>query len=223
MTEISSFEFAVRQPTRLRDALDTAAVFDRLIAICLLPLVILCLALLLPVLLLVQGRPFLFSSERMVTPERAFKLWKIRTMQVTQGCQCSVLGGDMAGSVTPLGRLLRRFRLDELPQIFNVMKGDIRFIGPRPPLRRYVEAYPELYARVLLSKPGITGLATVMLHRREDRILSRCRTREESDKAYRNFCILPKARLDLLYQRRRSLGLDVLILFRTFARLKNKR
>ena len=126
----------------------------------------------------------------------------------------------MTSMVTPVGQVLRRFRLDELPQIFNVLKGDIRFIGPRPPLRHYVEAYPALYRQVLMSKPGITGLATVMLHRREERILSKCKTAQESDRAYRLHCIFPKARLDLLYERRRSFGLDLMIVFWTFARLR---
>lgn len=144
-------------------------------------------------------------------------------MHESQSSRCRVLGGDMTSSVTPIGQVLRRFRLDELPQIFNVLRGDIRFIGPRPPLRRYVEAYPDLYRKVLLSKPGITGLATVMLHRREERILSKCKTAQASDRAYRIYCIAPKARLDLLYARRRSLGLDLMILFWTFARLNKCR
>ncbi|MBT8415156.1 MAG: sugar transferase [Boseongicola sp.] len=203
----------------LRDA----ALADRIVAVLLLPVVVIILAVLCPVVLLAQGRPFFFASERMATPERAFKLLKIRTMHRSESCECQVLGGDMTASVTPIGRILRRLRLDEFPQIFNVLRGDIRFIGPRPPLRRYVDAYPDLYRRVLKSKPGITGLATVMLHRREERILSRCATAQASDLAYRRYCIAPKARLDLLYQRRRSIGLDFMILFWTVARLRTAR
>ena len=220
MTETSFHYVTARPLSRMQRLMMDAAVADRLVALLLLPAVLLCLAVLWPVVLLAQGRPFFFASERMATPDRAFKLLKIRTMYLSQKCPCQVLGGDMTASVTPLGQILRHFRLDELPQIFNVLKGDIRFIGPRPPLRRYVEAYPELYRRVLQSKPGITGLATVMLHRREERILSKCLTAQASDRAYRRHCIAPKARLDLLYQRRRSFGLDVMILFWTVARLR---
>ena len=57
--------------------------------------------------------------------------------------------------------MLRRTRLDELPQIINVLKGDISLVGPRPPLRIYVERFPQTYAEVLKSRPGITGLATL--------------------------------------------------------------
>ena len=223
MTDTTSDDFAPNRSWNIPRVLRDWALFDRLVALFLAPLVVLVLAFLAPVVLIAQGRPFFFSSERMATPDKAFRLWKIRTMRVEHKSACSVLGGDMAAAVTPIGRFLRRFRLDELPQIFNVLKGDMRFIGPRPPLRRYVQAYPEIYRQVLQSKPGVTGLATVTLHQREERILSRCRTAAQSDKAYRDHCIGPKARLDLLYQRRQSVGLDLLILFRTFARLTKKR
>ena len=131
----------------------------------------------------------------------------------------SVMGGDQLTRVTKLGGILRSVRMDEIPQIFNVLLGDIRFIGPRPPLRRYVEAYPEIYAQVLSAKPGITGLATVLVHRRERRILERCRSATETDQVYRRACIPLKARLDRLYMRRRSLWLDAFVIYRTFAGL----
>ena len=217
LADISLFEWR-RRPV-LGAVWANAAIADRCLALLLMPVVLTTILLLIPVLLVSQGRPIFYRSERMTTTDRAFQLWKIRTMTVAARRRCSVLGGDMAGAVTPVGQILRRFRLDELPQIFNVLKGDMRFIGPRPPLRKYVEAYPEIYARVLQMKPGITGLATVILHKREDRILSRCQTGEASDAAYREFCIVPKARLDLLYQRRRSTKLDAFILFRTVAGL----
>ena len=223
MSEISFHAVNARAPSRSLLLLRNASVVDRFVAVLLLPAVLMCLAVLLPIVLVLQGRPFLFASERMATPERAFMLLKIRTMSASQNPRCRVLGGDITSLVTPIGRVLRRFRLDELPQIFNVLKGDIRFIGPRPPLRRYVEAYPALYRKVLMSKPGITGLATVMLHRREERILSKCKSAQDSDRAYRLYCIAPKARLDLLYEQRRSIGHDLIILFWTFARLRKIR
>lgn len=223
MTEILTDDLAAPKNWDRRRAFRDLAIWDRLIALAVLPIVMLILVALAPVVLIAQGRPFFFASQRMMTPQRTFTLWKIRTMRRPPACACSVLGGDLADAVTPIGRVLRRFRLDELPQIYNVLKGEMRFIGPRPPLRRYVQSHPDLYRRVLLSKPGITGLATVMLHQREDRILSRCQTAEETDRAYRAHCIAPKARLDLLYQRRQSVGLDILILFWTFARLSRNR
>ncbi|NND22382.1 MAG: sugar transferase [Silicimonas sp.] len=190
-------------------------------AFLLLPFALTALGMLYVVVIALQGRPFIFASERMCSPERAFKLYKIRTMHPPDPLEAeTVLSGSQAWRVTAIGAFLRRSRLDELPQIFNVIRGDIRFIGPRPPLRRYVEAYPDLYERVLRdTPPGITGLATVMLHRREERLLSRCRDAHEADRVYRTRCIPIKARLDLIYCDRRSVGLNAMILVRTLSRL----
>lgn len=164
--------------------------------------------------LVADGRPVLYAAERMRAPGRPFRLWKFRTMRPEAG-DAGVSGGAKAARITRTGGFLRRRRLDELPQLFNILKGDLSFVGPRPPLRDYVERFPDLYARVLRSRPGVTGLATLMLHRREERLLSRCATPEETDRVYCRRCIPIKARIDLIYQRRRSLCLDVVILSRT--------
>lgn len=191
------------------------------VALLLAPFAMLLLAILYCLVVPMQGRPFLYASERMRTPDRAFHLYKIRTLRPpVPESEESVLCGTQAQRVTAIGRVLRRSRLDELPQLFNVLKGDMRFIGPRPPLRRYVEAYPELYAKILEdTPPGITGLATVMVHRREERLLTACSDPVEADRVYRSRCIPVKARLDLLYRDRRGVLLNLLVLYRTFSRL----
>lgn len=172
-------------------------------------------------LALVQGRPILYGAERMRAPARAFTLWKFRTMQPAAD-DSGVSGGDKAARVTPAGRILRRTRLDELPQLFNILKGDMSFVGPRPPLRRYVEACPETYAAVLCSRPGVTGLATLVFHRHEERILAQCATAEETNRVYLRRCIPRKARLDLIYRRRRTFRLDLWILARTIGRVARR-
>ncbi len=192
---------------------------DRLVALILLPVIASILAILFPVVLALQGRPFLYGSRRMSSCNEEFTLWKIRTMAPSLGKDCAVLGGHLAKEVTPVGAVLRKLRLDELPQIFNVLAGDMCFIGPRPPLPKYVRDYPELYGAILLSPPGITGLATVLLHRREQRLLSRCISAEEADTLYREHCIPRKARLDFMYQSQRSVALDLYILLRTLSGL----
>lgn len=191
------------------------------VALLLAPFALVVLTLLYCIILPIQGRPFLYASERMRTPDRSFRLYKIRTLHPPEApSEESVLCGTQARRVTKIGRILRRTRLDELPQLFNVLKGDMCFIGPRPPLRRYVEAYPELYAKVLEdTPPGITGLATVMVHRREERLLSACRDLAEADWVYRSRCIPVKARLDLIYRERRGVLLNMLVLYLTFSRL----
>lgn len=173
-------------------------------------------------LLVTQGRPVLYLSERMKTRRQGFMLWKFRTMRA-DAADRGVSGGDKTARITPLGHLLRRSRLDELPQLWNILRGDMSLVGPRPPLRRYVEAYPELYGLVLQSRPGVTGLATLHFHRREAALLAPCTTPEETEAVYTRRCIPVKARLDLLYQRRRSFCLDAAILAGTFAKMLHLR
>ena len=192
--------------------------FDILLALALAALLALPTLVLVAWLLLRSGRPILYLSERMSAPDRPFLLWKFRTMTVV-AADGGVSGGDKAARITPEGRFLRRFRLDEIPQLWNILKGDMSFVGPRPPLRRYVERFPDLYARVLRSRPGLTGLATLHFHRHEERILAACRTPEETDAAYARRCVPRKAHLDLIYQRNRSTCGDFAIVLDTVRRV----
>ncbi len=164
-----------------------------------------------------DGGPVLYRSERMKTPDEGFMLWKFRTMR-PDDTDRGVSGGDKADRITRTGRVLRRYRLDELPQLWNILRGDISFVGPRPPLRRYTELFPELYARVLESRPGVTGLATLAFHRTEERLLASCRTKDETEEVYCRRCVPRKARLDLIYASRRSLCYDLRLMLSTVVR-----
>ncbi|WP_114964502.1 sugar transferase [Alkalilacustris brevis] len=176
---------------------------------------------LLPVLLglmllvcLVDGRPALFASERVRAPGRHFRMWKLRTMQPGPD-ETGVCGGHKVWRITPLGRWLRKLRLDELPQLWNILRGDMSFVGPRPPEPQYVAQFPDLYARVLRRRPGVTGLATLIYHTHEERLLARCRTAREAERIYTRHCIPRKARLDLIYQARAGFWLDLWLLWRS--------
>ena len=153
--------------------------------------------------LLLDGRPVLYIAPRMRTMDHEFGLWKFRTMR-TDPADSGVSGGDKSHRITRSGAFLRRYRLDELPQLWNIARGDISFVGPRPPLRRYVEQFPALYAQVLRARPGVTGLATLAFHAREEALLAPCKTAQETEEVYTRRCIPAKARLDLIYQARRS-------------------
>ncbi len=192
-------------------------VFDIVISLILIVLLMpLVLALALAILLL-DGRPVLYLSERMRDMDRGFTLWKFRTMRADADDR-GVSGGDKAGRITRTGRFMRRYRLDEIPQLWNILVGDISFVGPRPPLRRYTETHPEIYARVLQSRPGVTGLATLVFHRTEERLLAPCSSKDETEEIYCRRCIPRKAALDLLYQRRRTLCYDARIMLATVLR-----
>ncbi len=164
-----------------------------------------------------QGRPVFFAAERMRDPTHSFTLWKLRSMRHDPADQ-GVSGGDKSARITPFGRLLRATRLDELPQMLNILTGEISFVGPRPPLREYVERFPELYAAVLQARPGITGLATLVFARHEEKLLARCTTAAETDALYARACIPRKARIDLIYGRNASVGLDLWLVLLTATR-----
>ncbi len=167
-----------------------------------------------------DGRPIFYVAERMRTPTEAFGLIKFRTMRASAG-DSGVSGGHKSDRLTRTGKMLRRTRLDELPQILNVLKGDISLVGPRPPLRQYVERFPRLYAEVLKSRPGITGLATLYFHEHEEYLLSRCDGAEQTDRVYAARCVPRKAHIDLIYQRNRSFCYDWEIMLKTvFKRLR---
>ena len=188
--------------------------FATLLAVILSPL----LAGLLIWLLLREGRPLFHVGERMKGVDRPFNLWKLRTMEVAAD-DAGVSGGDKTARITRTGAWLRRRRLDELPQLWNILKGDLSFVGPRPPLREYVERYPELYAKVLKSRPGVTGLASVVYHRHEEALLARCATARETDAVYARVCVPMKARLDLIYQKHQSTCYDFDLVFQTIGNL----
>ena len=169
-------------------------------------------------LLVKEGRPLFHVAERMKTPEESFKLWKLRTMTVAEEDQ-GVSGGNKAARITPTGAWLRARRLDEFPQLWNILRGDLSFVGPRPPLREYVERFPEVYGKVLKSRPGVTGLATIRFHKHEERLLSRCETAAETDHVYCRVCVPRKAQLDLIYQRHQSICYDFDLVFQTISNL----
>jgi len=188
--------------------------FDILLALLLMMLLAVPFALLLLVLLVTEGRPLFHVAPRMKSPGQPFALWKLRTMTVV-ATDNGVSGGDKRARITRIGVRLRRSRLDEVPQLWNILRGDMSFVGPRPPLPVYVDRFPHIYAQVLRNRPGITGLATLRFHQREEVLLSHCATPAETDAVYIRRCIPAKARLDLIYQRRRSLCFDVQLLWQT--------
>ncbi|MCV2890884.1 sugar transferase [Ruegeria aquimaris] len=172
-------------------------------------------------LLIKEGRPIFYVAERMKGVDEPFMLWKLRTMTVVD-TDSGVSGGDKSARITPTGAWLRSKRLDEFPQLWNILRGDLSFVGPRPPLRQYVERYPEIYGKVLKSRPGVTGLASIVYHKHEAALLERCASPEETDAVYSRTCVPAKARLDLIYQRHQNMCYDFDLVFQTIGNLFRK-
>lgn len=126
------------------------------------------LALLWPVFILVAGAiaqeddgPVFFGQDRVGTSGRTFRMWKFRTMVVNaEQCGRLLTTGDDA-RITIVGRWLRRAKLDELPQLLNVLRGEMSLVGPRPEVPRYVALYDDLQRHVLTLTPGITDPASL--------------------------------------------------------------
>ena len=170
------------------------------------------------IIMLIRGeRPVFFGAGRMHDPATRFTLWKLRTMTPDSNDR-GVSGGDKRARITPMGHWLRRTRMDELPQMWNILRGDISFVGPRPPLARYVHRFPEVYGKVLHARPGVTGLATLVFAAHEEALLRRCTTPEQTEAVYIRRCIPRKARIDLLYQKNQGVCLDAYLVALTAGR-----
>ncbi len=152
--------------------------------------------------------PFLYRARRVGEGGELFTILKVRTMTTDRGGPKVTLAGDPR--VTPVGRTLRRYRLDELPQLVNVVRGDMSLVGPRPEDPAYVDFDDPLHRRVFSAKPGITGLAQ-LAYRDEASLLEG----PEAEQRYRDEILPAKLRLDAEYLDRRSTLLDLQILART--------
>jgi len=173
-------------------------------------------------LLIKEGRPLFYVAERMKGVDQPFMLWKLRTMS-TAAQDSGVSGGDKAQRITATGAWLRAKRLDELPQLWNILRGDLSFVGARPPLRQYVERFPELYTQVLAMPPGVTGLASIVYHKHEAALLARCNSAAATDAVYARICVPTKARLDRIYQKHQNLCYDLDLVFQTIGNLFRRR
>lgn len=153
--------------------------------------------------------PVFFRQERVGQYGRPFTLVKFRTMTVCHdGSPVSVAGDSR---VTPLGAFLRKCKLDELPELWNVLKGDMSFVGPRPDVPGYADGLRGEERGVLRLKPGITGPATLK-YRNEEELLAR----QDDPRRYNDEVIWPdKVRINLEYLRTRTFAGDIKIILQT--------
>ena len=152
--------------------------------------------------LIETGRPVLFRQTRVGRGGEPFWLFKLRSMRV--GAPGSSITAGRDPRVTRVGALLRRYKLDELPQLWNIMRGEMQFVGPRPELPRFVEPGNALWRAVLRERPGLTDLST-LVYRNEEDILAR---RSDPEQAYRKELLPRKLALNASYRQVRSLGTD---------------
>ncbi len=155
--------------------------------------------------------PVFFRQERVGRGGRPFLIFKFRTMveDAPQRGGPITFGDDPR--ITRVGRLLRRTKLDELPQLINVLRGEMSLVGPRPEVRRYVEMFADDYRVILQVRPGITDLASIK-YRDEATVLGKV---DDPESEYVGRVLPEKIRLAKEYVRRQSPLLDLGILFAT--------
>lgn len=155
--------------------------------------------------------PVIFKQVRVGKNEKPFEIYKFRTMVVDAeklGKQITV-GND--NRITKIGGFLRKFKLDELPQLFNVFKGDMSFVGPRPEVPKYTNLYTEEQKKVFKVRPGITDYASIK-YRNENEILGKSKNPE---KTYIEEVMQDKLKINLMYMKKRSIMEDFKIICET--------
>jgi lipopolysaccharide/colanic/teichoic acid biosynthesis glycosyltransferase len=184
--------------------------FDR--AVVLLALLVLSPVLLVTAILvrLSSPGPVIFRQVRVGRHGEHFSIYKFRTMYVAGDTGSGKISPAGDPRVTPVGRILRAWYVDELPQLFNVLKGDMALVGPRPETPEFVALYSPVERRVLSVRPGLAGPSTLGFMDEAERLAGF----EDPLEHYRKVLIHERVRLDLGYLERRSFAYDVRLLVR---------
>lgn len=152
-----------------------------------------------------------YKQIRVGKNNKDFKLYKFRSMRVNSDKQGLLTVGSKDSRITKAGYFIRKYKIDELPQLINVLKGDMSFVGPRPEVRRYVDLYSEEQMKVLSVRPGITDPASIK-YRNENDILSSASNPEEY---YIQHIMPDKLKINIDYINTRTFFKDIKIIFQT--------
>lgn len=156
--------------------------------------------------------PVFYRQVRVGRYNKDFRLFKFRSMRPGSDRKGLITVGGRDPRVTRSGYYIRKYKLDELPQLINVFIGDMSLVGPRPEVRKYVDMYNAEQMHVLDVRPGITSLASIR-YRDENDILAAA---EDPDRAYVEQVMPDKIAIDLEYVSKASLATDIVLIFRTF-------
>ena len=153
-----------------------------------------------------------YSQERIGKNGKPFKLYKFRSMRIGSDKKGLITIGEKDNRITKTGFILRKYKLDELPQLWNVFIGDMSLVGPRPEVKKYTDLYTEEQKQVLNVRPGITDWASIK-YVDENKILGESKT---PDEAYVNLIMPNKIKLNMVYIQNQTLGEYFKIIFTTF-------
>mgnify|MGYP004625216051 FL=1 len=153
-----------------------------------------------------------YSQERIGRNGKPFKLYKFRSMRIGSDKKGLITIGEKDNRITKTGFILRKYKLDELPQLWNVFIGDMSLVGPRPEVKKYTDLYTEEQKQVLQVRPGITDWASIK-YVDENKILGESK---DPDEAYVNLIMPNKIKLNMVYIQHQTLGEYFKIIFTTF-------
>ena len=156
--------------------------------------------------------PVFYKQVRVGRNNMDFQLFKFRSMRVGSDKKGLITVGGHDPRITRSGYYIRKYKLDEFPQLINVFKGDMSLVGPRPEVRKYVDMYTEEQMHMLDVRPGITDLASIR-YRNENELLERV---NDPDKYYVEVIMPDKLRINLEYVARHSFTFDIRLIFQTF-------
>lgn len=147
-----------------------------------------------------------------------FKLLKFRTMRPNADKQGLLITVGADNRITTIGHFLRKYKLDELPQLLNIIKGDMSVVGPRPEVRHYVDMYDERQLRVLEVRPGLTDYASIE-YISESELLAKS---DDPERTYIEEVMPTKLELNLKYIENQSIGEDIRLIFKTLGKIVGK-
>ena len=162
--------------------------------------------------------PVFYRQVRVGRGNKDFRIFKFRSMRPDSDKLGLITVGGRDPRVTRSGYYIRKYKLDELPQLINVFIGDMSLVGPRPEVRKYVDMYSLDQLHVLDVRPGITSLASLR-YRNENEVLAKA---EDPDKCYIEKVMPDKLAIDLEYVRKANLWNDIKLIFSTFREIITK-
>ncbi|MFI0429156.1 sugar transferase [Mariniflexile sp. HMF6888] len=162
--------------------------------------------------------PILFIQGRVGKNNTDFNIYKFRTMRMQSETKGLLTLGNRDSRITKIGYVLRRYKIDEFPQLINILKGDMSFVGPRPELRYYVNFYNEDDMEIFAVRPGITGLASLK-YRNEVELL---KAAENPEEFFINTIIPDKLKFNKEYIKKRNFFFDLKLIFITIIKVVAK-
>lgn len=159
--------------------------------------------------------PVFYRQERVTTNGKIFKIFKFRTMIQDADKRGALITGKQDSRITRIGNKIRKCRLDELPQLINILKGEMSFVGTRPEVKKYVDMYTDEMKATLLMPAGVTSMASIKFKDEDEIISKQTKSGKTVDEAYVNDILPEKMKWNLEYIEKFSILEDIKICIET--------